>query len=506
MILRICDFTESKVQEIDNLKILLSGNSSRRLSSPSYHMSYLKNSTGNHSKKSIKNPRKNSRTKKPRKNSNTSKKKYSYEVTVSKKSNLSFDISAQMEELFEITKDDKNLDEVFENGKENDEPKTDFQILGNLVKKEEEKLKAQNQDSGFCQQPQKSSKFEKNSGKSEKSKKRVSWGENEEKAHFSPCKKPKIQENETQDIFADSFVNLDDLDQVENLEKTCPKTPKFEACSEQFLVEKDENTISDSFLEAAFNTHLSEFSKKEENTFSPRSKKLQERRKLAKKAKQNAISPGFIQSDSENESENFENLKAIPKVEDPIFKIPDIKSPKHESNSSQKDTLNVIDVCTNRTLFDTFKAEILEKSKFAMTLAVEKSQKTEENPSNGIGQRVTRRNNPKPKIDEKCVIPDFGLKITGVAFSYGSGLNAYFLALSDIKSQSSDDTIAPQTQDESISLNEKIDFLKSLLKNGQKKVAIFDAKMALKFLMLGLGIQISPGKKCFLFFKKSFEF
>ena len=352
------------------------GNSSRRLSSPSYHMSYLKNSVGNPSRKSAKNSR-NSRLKKSR---NNSKKKNSYEVTsksVTKKSNLSFDISAQMEELFEITKDDKNLEEEhFEKGKEN------FQVLGNLVK---------NQVSG-------SSKIE----NSEKSKKRVSWGD--EEIQFSPCKKAKIQNEETttQDIFADSFVNLDDLD--ENLEisnlitnKSCPKTPKFEACSEKFLVEKDENTISDSFLEAAFNSHLTEFDHQTQSkvnklstpidpyTPSPRSKRLQERRKLAKKAKkqQNIISPGFIQSDeSENESENFENLKAIPKVEDPIFKRPDdFKQQRksiekqNESNPSQcnLEVLNVIDVCTNRTLFETFKEEILEKSEFSMTLAIGKN-------------------------------------------------------------------------------------------------------------------------------------
>ena len=103
-------------------------------------------------KKSAKNSR-NSRLKKSR---NNSRKKNSYEVTsksVAKKSNLSFDISAQMEELFEITKDDKNIeDEHFEKDKEN------FQVLGNLVR---------NQDSGFCQE--KLSKIE----TSEKSKKCV---------------------------------------------------------------------------------------------------------------------------------------------------------------------------------------------------------------------------------------------------------------------------------------------------------------------------------------------
>ena len=69
--------------------------------------------------------------------------------------------------------------------------------------------------------------------------------------------------------------------------------------------------------------------------------------------------------------------------------------------------------------------------------------------------------------------------------------------MSDIKSQSTnDDTIAPHTQDESITLEEKVDFLRLLLKRPKRKVVIFDAKMALKFLILGLQIQV---KNCFVF-------
>ena len=76
-------------------------------------------------------------------------------------------------------------------------------------------------------------------------------------------------------------------------------------------------------------------------------------------------------------------------------------------------------------------------------------------------------------------------------------MDSYFLALSDIKSQSTnDDTIAPHTQDETITLQEKVNFVKLLLKRPKRKVIIFDAKMALKFLMLGLQIQV---QNCFVF-------
>ena len=133
-----------------------------------------------------------------------------------------------------------------------------------------------------------------------------------------------------------------------------------------------------------------------------------------------------------------------------------------------------------------------------MALAVEKA-KTEETKVQGIGQRVTRKQKPKePKTDDSCQIKDLELRITGVAFSFGSGLDAYFLAFSDIKAQSYDDTIAPTTQDESINLQEKLDFLKSLLTSQKTvNVALFDSKTALK--LLALGLQIRPSNNVNIF-------
>ena len=94
---------------------------------------------------------------------------------------------------------------------------------------------------------------------------------------------------------------MEEFEKEENYaNKSCPKTPKFEVNSEQFCISKGENTISDSFLEQAFNSHLSEFTKSQKAaqklepktpiyTPSPRSKRLQERRKMVKKAQQKVV-------------------------------------------------------------------------------------------------------------------------------------------------------------------------------------------------------------------------
>ena len=99
----------------------------------------------------------------------------------------------------------------------------------------------------------------------------------------------KSGKNETcdSDIFSDSFANvLDELDKIENeknvANRSCPKTPFYAVNSEKLELKEEEPTISDSFLEAAFKSHMSEFEAKSkvESPNSPlRSQRLMQRRK-----------------------------------------------------------------------------------------------------------------------------------------------------------------------------------------------------------------------------------
>ena len=121
--------------------------------------------------------------------------------------------------------------------------------------------------------------------------------------------------------------------------------------------------------------------------------------------------------------------------------------------------------------------------------------KPNQNIQGGIGQRVTRKNSIRPKqIDcdvEMCIVEAFDLKINGLALCFDK-FDAYYVSFDDIKNHSEmNDTLAPSTQDHSITLNEKIDILNSILKDAKpKQIHIFDFKTFSKLTHLGLDIPI----------------
>ncbi len=86
---------------------------------------------------------------------------------------------------------------------------------------------------------------------------------------------------------------------------------------------------------------------------------------------------------------------------------------------------------------------------------------------------------------DRLVIESLQLKVTGLAFSFGPDLACYFLSLSnDIKSQSeANDSLAPESHDPSISLEDKLDLIKIAL-SAPASVGIYDLKTFLKLTSL----------------------
>ena len=126
------------------------------------------------------------------------------------------------------------------------------------------------------------------------------------------------------------------------------------------------------------------------------------------------------------------------------------------------------------------------------------------NPSGlGIGQRITRKSSKKLNDiqNEDCTVEKCDCQIIGIVFSFGD-FDAYYVSLTDdIKKHSeADDTITPFSQDQSISLDEKIDLLKMVLKNDNnvlatyRQINVFDFKTFCKLLHLGIGISIQQRK------------
>jgi hypothetical protein len=86
---------------------------------------------------------------------------------------------------------------------------------------------------------------------SDRKNKRVSWVDQKADIGCSPTKLTEVKDihNESEDVFGDTFQDMDfaDMSLVEakdrqdNLNnKSCPKTPNFDACSEELLLEESE--------------------------------------------------------------------------------------------------------------------------------------------------------------------------------------------------------------------------------------------------------------------------
>ncbi len=301
------------------------------------------------------------------------------------------------------------------------------------------------------------------------------------------------------DFFGDSFLNVDALDELEALEKkannrtvnkSCPKTPKFDACTEELdfsdikdetipqkenkeedIVDDANSSITDSFLEAAFDKHMTAElessvvdNKKVEVldkvVHSPASKSIQTRsmttvespmrsqrlmqrkmevKRAASRRAANKLSPGSVLIFSDSDSEFSESSPAPkPKPEpDVIAKEAPETKPENKIKSDEGYLMNVVDVCSSRELFSVFSKEIKAQTAFAMALACDqanivKKENKDPNPQ-GIGQRTTRpkKNNKKKdedNIPDEGVIPELDLKIVGAAFSWNN-LDAYYLSL-----------------------------------------------------------------------------
>lgn len=384
--------------------------------------------------------------------------------------NKSFDISAQMEELFTENND----------------------VPINV----EEGTTAKEKAASILSPPKKVGGLE----VKETKKKRVSWvdqldGEGgRESADGSPPKQRKLSSSpdnkdnrSNSDIFGDSF-GTQELAAMEEMElktcskrpsssssssmicnKSCPKTPNYQACSEDldaFLAKSDceskNETISDSFLEEAITTHMSAFSDSdcdEQNVV-----------KVPKSINSSAKSL-LMFSDSDTEP----------------------NSPTVKPSNPKK--LDIVDVCTNKTLFGNFAKEWKSQNKFSVALAcarLKNNEITTNNNNGGIGQRVTRRR-AKQIVEHKnvllSVVEEYQVQVVGLAVSW-SQLDAFYINLSE-ESQDPNDTIAPPTQeDSSITLQDRLDLVKVMLcqdNNIKRTIVTFELKHLVKVMYLSTG-------------------
>ena len=169
-------------------------------------------------------------------------------------------------------------------------------------------------------------------------------------------------------------------------------------------------------------------------------------------------------------------------------------SPKIQTEET-KDSFNVIDVCSNRTLFDTFTEELKSQKEISITLACDKWTNPVKNDPGAmkIGQRITRRTKVKDIESRNNIlcIESLSLKVTGVAFCFG-GLTSYFVSLTENNKTQAyiNDTIAPGSQDDkTIEIQERLKVVQMGFRRSM--IGIFDLKTCLKVIHLGLFFPVS---------------
>ena len=356
---------------------------------------------------------------------------------------MSFDLSRQMEEIFEgdMSYFDEPVLTQSSNSAEGDENRKSSPVNPDLKTDDTSDTK--------------------------KTKKKVSWGGETSQDFFD--------DDDDDDIFQDS-IDIEGLSVIEKKlyspskekkgNKSCPVTPKYQLNSEEldlhlsessFTTEDeqddidkkidgvnkkvenldnkiDDDTLSNSFLEAALRTHMtdSELEELEDDDDDDDDKKKDSKasldtpevsRKLSKRRKNTKLpkdikSPGDIISDSENDT----SIVAIPSV-------------------AQNKGFHVIDVCSSKELFDSFLDELGNVASFSLSVAVMKDF-TSSTTNNKIVQvpsenRLTRSHARAMKetpnvVVPLTVIPFLRQKVVGIAFSWDDEEEiAYYLSLSE---------------------------------------------------------------------------
>lgn len=342
--------------------------------------------------------------------------------------------------------------------------------------------------------------------------------------------------------------------------RSCPETPRFEVCSEELLLrlssgsdqivlpqvrddpissqgnaeedaknsdKRTDFTISDSFLEGAMDTHMSEGDDIEkEGSFivplprklitnnkniepnpspqirsarlsrpllkadtpdTPKSEKsvrLSKRRQVRKGLQgQSRISPGFlIMSDSDSEG-----ISASPQM-------------SGCSLPNQIKDLTIVDVCSQKVLFEAFFQEWSSQAMFSLALACQNVSQLNTAKGAIIGGKMRKGSLRNTKHDSseglgQLYLSSLALKLVGIAVSWEPKSVFYIHLDPNPENETGNDSLAPPSQDSSLTLKRKLEAMAKVFNEGtktQRHVAMFDSKAQLKVLYLTLGLLVPP--------------
>ncbi|CAJ1052154.1 LOW QUALITY PROTEIN: DNA polymerase theta [Xyrichtys novacula] len=158
--------------------------------------------------------------------------------------------------------------------------------------------------------------------------------------------------------------------------------------------------------------------------------------------------------------------------------------------ASNSGTFSIIDVASDRRLFETFITEWKTKERFSLALACEKREHREE-PEGGIGGKHKRASAAHKKPDNVDGFPvrnSDGLVLIGLSVCWGAR-DAYYISMQREQSKGLSDSLAPPPLDNDLPVSERVEKVKACLSRGGVGV-MYDIIQVYKRLALSCGISL----------------
>ncbi|XP_067353215.1 DNA polymerase theta isoform X2 [Channa argus] len=164
--------------------------------------------------------------------------------------------------------------------------------------------------------------------------------------------------------------------------------------------------------------------------------------------------------------------------------------------ASNSETFSIIDVASDRLLFDTFIKEWKTKDRYSLALACEKREQRQqsENEIRGKQRRVSAANQRLNKADGFPIIDSDGLIVIGLSVCWGAR-DAYYISLQKEQSKGLSSSLAPPPLDDDLPVSERLQQVKSCMNRpltGHKGsvVITYDIIRGYKRLVLSCGISL----------------
>ncbi|KAM7322117.1 hypothetical protein ACRRTK_018958 [Alexandromys fortis] len=166
--------------------------------------------------------------------------------------------------------------------------------------------------------------------------------------------------------------------------------------------------------------------------------------------------------------------------------------------SCSPESLAIIDVASDQTLFQTFVKEWECQKRFSICLACEKIRSSTSSKTSTIGGRLKQVSSPQetPGEDDGFPVHDSdGIVVVGLAVCWG-GKDAYYLSLQKEQKHSEiSPSLAPPPLDATLTVGERMERLQSCLQNKSDKertVVTYDFIQSYKVLLLSCGVSLEP--------------